>query len=142
MFLENQNPNGNYAAVIPKFISQILKNETPFINGDGQQSRDFTYIENVIDANLKACIASSEVAGDTFNVAYGERISLNHMFSILINVIGKEIKPIYINIRSGDIKHSHADISKSINKLGYNPSVSFYDGIKKTIIWFKKNLNK
>lgn len=140
VFGRRQDPNGAYAAVIPKFIRQLLNEESPTINGDGKQSRDFTYIENVIEANLKACQASHEVAGQTFNIAYGGREYLIDIYYGLCNALGKDIKPIFGPDRAGDIKHSNADISKAKKLLGYSPSYSFQDGIKLAIEWYKKNL--
>lgn len=140
VFGRRQDPNGAYAAVIPKFIKQLLNGERPTINGDGQQSRDFTYIENVIEANLKACIASSSVAGEAFNIAFGGREFLNDIYNGLTEALGVDIKPIYGPDRAGDIKHSNADISKAKNMLGYNPEWSFERGIKAAIEWYRENL--
>ena len=113
VFGRRQEPDGAYAAVIPKFIKQLLKNERPVINGDGKQSRDFNYIENVIEANLKACKAPSEVAGEAFNIAYGGREYLIDIYNSLTESLGKDIEPLYAPDRKGDIKHSNADISKA-----------------------------
>lgn len=135
-----QDPNGAYAAVIPKFIKQLLNDEQPTINGDGKQSRDFTYIENVIEANLKACKASSEVAGEAFNIAYGGREYLIDVYHSLCKALGKEIEPIFGPDRKGDIKHSNADISKAKEMLGYDPRWSFERGIEAAIEWYRENL--
>lgn len=140
VFGRRQDPNGAYAAVIPKFIKMLLNDEAPTINGDGRQSRDFTYIENVIEANLKACLADSEAAGEAFNIAYGGREYLIDVYETLCKALGKEIKPNFGPDRAGDIKHSNADISKAKNLLGYSPSYSFEDGIKLAIDWYKDNL--
>lgn len=140
VFGRRQDPNGAYAAVIPKFIKQLLNNERPTINGDGKQSRDFTYIENVIEANLKACQASHEAAGQAYNVAYGGREYLIDIYYTLTYALGKDFEPIFGSERNGDIKHSNADISKAKKMLGYNPEYSFADGIKLAIDWYKKNL--
>lgn len=140
VFGKRQDPNGAYAAVIPKFIKQILDGERPTINGDGEHSRDFTYIENVIEANLKACLAESKYAGEAFNIAYGGRETLNNIFKVLNDSLGKEMKPIYGPERAGDIKHSNADISKAKKMLGYNPKYSFERGIELAIEWYKDNL--
>ena len=140
VFGRRQDPNGAYAAVIPKFIKQLLDDEQPTINGDGKQSRDFTYIENVIEANLKACKASSEVAGEAFNIAYGGREYLIDVYNSLCKALGKEIAPIFGPDRKGDIKHSNADISKAKEMLGYDPSWSFDRGIEAAIEWYKENL--
>ena len=140
VFGKRQDPNGAYAAVIPKFIKQLLNDERPTINGDGKQSRDFTYIENVIEANFKACRASHEVAGQAYNIAYGGREYLIDIYYKLCKVLGKDIEPIFGPNRPGDIKHSNADISKSKEFLGYDPDYSFQDGIKLAIEWYKKHL--
>lgn len=140
VFGRRQNPEGAYAAVIPKFIKQLLDNEQPTINGDGNQSRDFTYIENVIEANLKACHASHEAAGEAFNIAFGGREFLIDIYMQLLKVLGKDIEPIFGSERKGDIKHSNADVSKAKVMLKYNPEWSFERGIKEAIEWYKKNL--
>lgn len=140
VFGKRQDPNGAYAAVIPKFIKQLLNDEQPTINGDGKQSRDFTYIENVIEANLKACKASSKVAGEAFNIAYGGREYLIDVYNSLCKALGKETDPIFGPDRKGDIKHSNADINKAREMLGYDPSWSFERGIEAAIEWYKENL--
>ena len=140
VFGRRQNPDGAYAAVIPKFIKMLLNNEVPTINGDGKQSRDFTYIENVIEANLKACLASHEAAGNAFNVAYGGREYLIDIYNTLTTALGKDIKPNFGPDRKGDIKHSNADISKARNLLGYDPDYDFKRGLNEAIEWYKENL--
>lgn len=140
VFGRRQDPNGTYAAVIPKFIKQLLNDERPTINGDGKQSRDFTYIENVIEANLKACKAPHEAAGEAFNIAYGGREYLIDIYNALCKVLKKEIEPIFGLARAGDIKHSNADISKAKNLLDYNPDYNFVQGMALTIDWYKENL--
>ena len=140
VFGRRQDPNGAYAAVIPKFIKQMLHGEVPTINGDGKQSRDFTYIENVIEANLKACLAPSSVAGEAFNIAYGGREYLIDIYYGLTKALGVDIEPNYGPNRAGDIKHSNADISKARKLLGYDPDWSFERGIKEAIEWYKENL--
>ncbi|MDM5332842.1 SDR family oxidoreductase [Ureibacillus composti] len=140
VFGRRQDPNGAYAAVIPKFIKQLLNDEQPTINGDGKQSRDFTYIENVIEANLKACNASHEAAGQAYNIAYGGREYLIDIYDGLCKALEKNIKPIFGPDRKGDIKHSNADISKAKEYLGYNPEWSFERGITSAIQWYKENL--
>jgi UDP-N-acetylglucosamine/UDP-N-acetylgalactosamine 4-epimerase len=140
VFGRRQDSNGAYAAVIPKFIKQLLNDEQPTINGDGKQSRDFTYIENVIEANLKACKATHEVAGQAYNIAYGGREYLIDIYNELSKALCKEIKPIFGPDRAGDIKHSNANINKARELLGYNPSWSFERGIKEAIEWYKENL--
>ena len=135
-----QDPDGAYAAVIPKFIKMLLHDEVPTINGDGKQSRDFTYIDNVIEANLKACLASSEVAGNIFNVAYGGREYLIDIYYDLCKALGKNVEPHFGPDRAGDIKHSNADISKAKKLLGYDPDYDFEKGIALAIDWYKENL--
>lgn len=140
VFGKRQDPNGAYAAVIPKFIKLLINGERPTINGDGQQSRDFTYVENVVEANLKACLAPSSAAGEAFNIAFGGREYLNDIYKGLVEALGVNIEPIHGPDRVGDIKHSNADISKSKELLGYNPDWSFERGIKAAIEWYKENL--
>ncbi|MBQ6707543.1 MAG: SDR family oxidoreductase [Clostridia bacterium] len=140
VFGRRQDPNGAYAAVIPKFIKMLLNDEVPTINGDGKQSRDFTYIENVIDANLKACAAPESSAGDVYNVAYGGREYLIDIYYTLTKALGKDIEPNFGPDRAGDIKHSNADVSKAKEKINYEPLFSFADGIKLAIEWYKENL--
>jgi UDP-N-acetylglucosamine/UDP-N-acetylgalactosamine 4-epimerase len=140
VFGRRQNPNGAYAAVIPKFIKQMLNNERPTINGDGKQSRDFTYIENVIEANLKACKASHDAAGEAYNIAYGGREYLIDIYNHLSSALEKDIEPIFGPDRKGDIKHSNADISKAKQMLQYDPGWSFGKGITSAISWYKANL--
>lgn len=140
VFGRRQNPDGAYAAVIPKFIKMLLNDEVPTINGDGKQSRDFTYIENVIEANLKACLASHEAAGNAFNVAYGGREYLIDIYNTLTTALNKDIKPNFGPDRKGDIKHSNADITKARNLLGYDPEYDFKRGLNEAIEWYKENL--
>ncbi len=140
VFGRRQDPDGAYAAVIPKFLKQLLNGEIPTINGDGKQSRDFTYIENVIEANLKACLASSDAAGEAYNVAYGGREYLIDIYYGLTSALGLNIEPKFGPDRAGDIKHSNADISKAREKLGYDPDWSFEKGIAAAIEWYKVNL--
>lgn len=140
VFGRRQDPNGAYAAVIPKFIKQLICGQVPTINGDGKQSRDFTYIENVIEANLKACLAPHEVAGEAFNIAYGGREYLIDIYYGLTDALGVNIEPIFGPDRAGDIKHSNADITKARKMLNYNPEWSFDRGIKAAIEWYKQNI--
>lgn len=140
VFGRRQDPDGAYAAVIPKFIKMLMKGETPTINGDGMQSRDFTYIENVIEANLKACLAPHEAAGNAFNIAYGGREYLIDIYHSLTRALGKDIEPNFGPDRAGDIKHSNADISKAREMLGYDPDYDFDSGLKLAIDWYVENL--
>lgn len=140
VFGRRQDPDGAYAAVLPKFIKMLLNDERPTINGDGKQSRDFTYIENVIEANLKACLASDEANGEVFNIAYGGREYLIDIYHSLTKALGKDIEPIFGPERPGDIKHSNADISKAKRMLGYHPEYDFERGLNEAIEWYKNNL--
>lgn len=146
VFGRRQDPNGAYAAVIPKFIKQLLNGEIPTINGDGKQSRDFTYIENVIEANLKAASAGHEAAGEAYNIAFGGREYLLDIYYGLVDALeikdeyGNRLEPNFGSERAGDIKHSNADISKAKEKLGYEPEWSFERGIKAAIEWYRENL--
>ena len=139
VFGRRQDPDGAYAAVIPKFVSSLLYNIAPTINGDGTQSRDFTYIENVIEANLKGMQAPKEAAGEAFNIAYGGQVNLNELYQKLSELLGKKIEPVYGPEREGDIKHSNADISKAKELLGYAPDYRFERGIERTIEWYREN---
>lgn len=140
VFGRRQDPDGAYAAVIPRFIKQLLAGERPTIYGDGKQSRDFTYIENVIEANLKACLAPQEADGEAFNIAYGGREYLIDIYYGLTKALGVDIEPDFGPDRPGDIKHSNADISKAKELLGYDPEWSFERGIKAAIAWYRENL--
>ncbi|MGN1313720.1 MAG: SDR family oxidoreductase [Lachnospiraceae bacterium] len=140
VFGRHQDPDGVYAAVIPKFIKMLMNDQVPTINGDGRQSRDFTYIDNVIEANLKACLASSRSAGEAYNIAYGGREYLIDIYYDLCRALGKDIEPNFGPDRAGDIKHSNADISKARKLLGYNPEYDFEKGIALAIDWYKANL--
>lgn len=140
VFGRRQDPDGAYAAVIPKFVSSLLYNIAPKINGDGTQSRDFTYIENVIEANLKGMQAPREAAGEAFNIAYGGQVNLNELYQKLSELLNKKIEPVYGPERAGDIKHSNADIGKARKLLRYAPDYSFERGIERTIKWYEKNM--
>ena len=140
VFGRRQDPNGMYAAVIPKFIKELMDGVVPTINGDGRQSRDFTYIDNVIEANLKGCLASSEAAGEAFNIGAGGREYLIDVYYDLCKALGKEVEPNFGPDRAGDIKDSNADISKARNLLGYDPEFDFKKGINLAIDWYKANL--
>ncbi|MBR4669415.1 MAG: SDR family oxidoreductase [Butyrivibrio sp.] len=140
VFGRRQDPNGAYAAVIPKFLKQLMNGETPTINGDGKQSRDFTYVDNVIEGNLRACLASSEAAGEAYNIGAGGREFLIDVYHHLTDALGLDVEPIYGPPRKGDIRDSNADISKARENLGYDPSYDFKAGIKLAIDWYKENL--
>jgi len=132
-----QDKQSEYAAVIPKFIALISKNKSPVIFGDGEQTRDFTFVKDVVNANILAA-ASKETS--VFNIAYGKRISINDLAKSIMNIIGKKIEPIYKESRSGDIRHSLADISKAKQKLGYVPKIEIQEGLEETIAWFQKQI--
>ncbi|MDD6063064.1 MAG: SDR family oxidoreductase [Oscillospiraceae bacterium] len=140
VFGRRQDPDGAYAAVIPKFIKMLLHDETPTIHGDGKQSRDFTYIDNVVEANLKACLAPSEAAGEAYNIAYGGREYLIDIYYALARALGKDIEPNFGPERAGDIKHSNADISKARQNLGYDPDYDFESGLRLAVDWYVANL--
>ena len=140
VFGRRQDPDGAYAAVIPKFIRQLLRGETPTIHGDGKQSRDFTYIDNVIEANLKAALAPSEAAGEAFNIAYGGREYLIDIYYDLCKALAINREPEFGPERAGDIKHSNANIEKARKLLGYDPEFDFAKGIQLAIDWYKENL--
>ena len=140
VFGRRQDPNGMYAAVIPKFLKQLMNGETPTINGDGRQSRDFTYIDNVIEANLRGCQAPSEAAGEAFNIGAGGREYLIDVYYDLCKALGKDVEPDFGPNRAGDIRDSNADISKARKLLGYDPEFDFKKGINLAIEWYKENL--
>lgn len=139
VFGPRQDPSSPYSGVLAKFITQMLRGERPTINGDGEQSRDFTYIDNVIEANLLACKApAAKVAGQVFNVAIGRRVTLNETFNVLKGITSYSGTPIYGPERAGDVKHSLADISKAVAALGYKPVVDFETGLRKTVEWYRQ----
>ncbi len=140
VFGRRQDPNGAYAAVIPKFLKQLMNGEQPTINGDGQQSRDFTYVDNVIEGNLRACLASSDAAGEAYNIGAGGREFLIDVYHHLTDALGVDIEPIFGPPRKGDIRDSNADITKARTNLGYDPSYDFKAGIELAIEWYKNNL--
>ena len=143
VFGQRQDPNGAYAAVIPLFVKAILNEETIYINGDGEQSRDFTYIENVIQANIKAMFVNKqESINQVYNVAFGERTTINGMVEILEKIEGKKTNKLYRDSRAGDVKHSLADINKAKLLIDYEPLYSFNDGLIETYNFYKKQLKK
>lgn len=135
IFGPRQDPNSDYAAVVPKFITALLNGRRPTVFGDGEQSRDFTYIENAVAANLLAC-ESESAPGGVYNVACGDRFTLNQLFNALQGIIGSSVKPVYTDERAGDIKHSLADIQAAKTGLGYNPRIDFKQGLAKTVEWY------
>ncbi len=132
VFGPRQDPLSAYAAVIPKFITALMAGEPPTVFGDGEHSRDFTYIDNVVDANMLAAEAS-DVSGQAFNIACGQRISLNRLLDELREIIGTEVEASYLEPRPGDVPHSLADISRAEESLGYRPAVEFTDGLRRTV---------
>jgi UDP-N-acetylglucosamine 4-epimerase len=143
VFGERQDPNGPYAAVIPKWAESLLKGKKVYIYGDGKTSRDFCYVGNVVQANLRAALTENSVAlNQIYNIAYGEKTSLNKLFKLIKSELNvkSEVKPVYEDFREGDIRHSHADISKATKNLGYLPKYSIHDGIKRTLSWFKQDM--
>jgi len=147
VFGRKQDPNGAYAAVIPKFVSQLMNGESPVINGDGNYSRDFTYIDNVIQANLLSLVTTNEKAINTiYNVAYGDRNTLNDLMGYLKEYLSEfdskilNIEAIYGPNRAGDIPHSHASVDKAKENLNYNPQFTLQQGLKEAVKWYWKNL--
>ncbi|MEJ5259470.1 MAG: SDR family oxidoreductase [Anaerohalosphaeraceae bacterium] len=138
VFGPRQDPKSQYAAAIPAFITSILNDRPPTIYGDGEQSRDFTYVENVVQANLLAAKAP-KTAGEVINIACGQRITLNEVVRLINRHTGKNIHPTYAPPRPGDVRHSLADIRKAQELLGYEPIVSFEEGLRRTIEWYKQN---
>jgi len=140
IFGPRQDPSSPYSGVLAKFITMMLGGKQPTIFGDGEQSRDFTYIDNAVEANLLACKApAAQAAGKVFNVATGRRITLNEIFKLLQNLTSYSGSPIYGDERGGDIKHSLADISSAETNLGYKPKVNFEDGLKRTVDWYRNS---
>jgi nucleoside-diphosphate-sugar epimerase len=140
IFGPHQDPSSQYSGVLAKFITQMLRGEQPSIYGDGEQSRDFTYIDNAVEANLLACHAPpSQAAGKVFNVATGRRVTLNETFQLLRGMTAYKGQPNYGPERGGDIKHSLADISQAEKYLGYKPKVDFEEGLRRTVEWYRKS---
>lgn len=141
VFGPKQNPNGPYAAVIPKFIINCLNNKPIKINGDGEYSRDFTFISNVVDANIRALHTdNNKVYGEVFNIGFGGRVTINNLVEYLSKCLGKDIIPEYGEIRKGDIPHSNASIEKAKEMLGYIPTVDFIAGLNMTINYYRINV--
>ncbi|MFC1762609.1 SDR family oxidoreductase [Planctomycetota bacterium] len=134
-----QDPNSQYAAAIPAFVMSIMRDQSPTVYGDGEQSRDFTYIDNVVDANLKAARAEKTM-GDVVNIACGQAVTINEIIGMINRIVGKEVAPAYEPERAGDVKHSLADISAARRLIGFEPMVSFEDGLQKAITWYRENL--
>jgi UDP-N-acetylglucosamine 4-epimerase len=137
VFGPRQDEKGAYAAVIPLFIKAALAEEAPFINGDGTQSRDFTFIDNVVDANIKAALSESKAWGRAFNVGCGERVNLLELYSEIRKIVGSGKDPIHREVREGDVKDSLADLERTKKFLGYNPFVNWREGLQKTVDWYR-----
>ena len=142
IFGPRQNPNGPYAAVIPLFAEAILQNKAPLINGDGSHSRDFTFVDNAVQANILALFTDNkEAVNQVYNIACGEQTSLLELFNYLKQEAGSDLQPKYGPERKGDVKHSLADISRAKSLLKYNPGVSVVAGLSKTLKWYQSNKN-
>jgi nucleoside-diphosphate-sugar epimerase len=139
VFGPRQDPKSQYAAAIPAFVTAILRSEPPTIYGDGEQTRDFTYIDNVVHANLLAAQAP-RVAGEVVNVACGERVSVNQIIAQINKLLGKNVSPAYVPDRPGDVKHSLADITRAREVIGFEPIVPFDEGLRRAIAWYRENL--
>jgi len=145
VFGKRQDPNGAYAAVIPKWTASMIQGEDVFINGDGETSRDFCYIENTVQMNLLAATASDEAKDQVYNVAVGDRTTLNDLYAsiktaLASNEVAVNAEPVYREFRAGDVRHSQADIGKAETKLGYCPEFKILEGIEKAMPWYKKFL--
>jgi UDP-glucose 4-epimerase len=139
VFGPRQDPSSQYSGVLSRFITAMLAGKRPIIFGDGEQSRDFTFVANVVQGNLLACHASG-VAGKMYNLACGQRINLNQVVAQLNHILGSSLEPVYEPSRVGDIKHSLAEISRARADLQYTPSVHFEEGLRLTVDWYRKNL--
>ncbi len=139
VFGPHQDPTSQYAAAIPAFVTAILKDQQPTVFGDGLQSRDFTYVDNVVEANLLAARAK-HTAGEVVNIACGQAVTVNEVIDIVNELLGKNIKPLYTDPRPGDVKHSLADITAAQKLLAYKPTVPFKQGLKLAIDWYRDNL--
>ncbi len=139
VFGPHQDPTSQYAAAIPAFVTAILKDQQPTVFGDGEQSRDFTYVDNVVEANLLAANVE-HTAGQVLNIACGQAITINEVIDVINAIVGKNVKPIYTDPRPGDVKHSLADITLAEKLLAYKPTVSFKQGLQKAISWYRENL--
>ena len=136
VFGPRQDPNSQYAAVIPAFISRLLKGERPVIYGDGEQTRDFCYVDNVVNANLLA-VDAANVSGETANIACGERTSLNAMLRVMNDSLGTKIEPQYLPARKGDVRDSLAALDEAKRVIGYEPRVKFEEGLRRSIEWYR-----
>ncbi|MCX7935909.1 MAG: NAD-dependent epimerase/dehydratase family protein, partial [Planctomycetota bacterium] len=140
VFGPRQDPASEYAAVIPKFISLMLAGESPLIYGDGLQSRDFTYIDNVVEGNLRAALRPEPFGGEAINLACGDRFTLLELVATVNRLLGTDIKPRHGEPRPGDVRHSQADISKARRLLGFAPLVTFEEGLRRTVAWHRQKV--
>ncbi len=136
VFGPRQDPDSPYAAVIPLFLDALLKGEPPTIHGDGEQSRDFTYVENVVHANLLA-LRAPKLSGEVVNVALGDRVTLNELYARLARLVGSSLDPVHGPVRTGDVRHSQADISRARELLGYEAQIPFDEGLRRTVEWYR-----
>ena len=136
VFGPRQNPKSQYAAAIPRFITALRTGRRPVIYGDGRQTRDFTFVDNVVSANLRCCVAPAAAAGDVYNVGCGDRISINDLVATLSRIMQKDVEPIHEKPRAGDVRDSQADISRAAKRLGWKPRVGFDEGLRRTVEWF------
>ena len=139
VFGPRQDPTSQYSGVISKFVTSLLANQAPVIFGDGEQSRDFTYIDNVVDANLRAADSGADASGNVVNVGVGERITLNELQAELQKILGTNLMVKYEATRAGDVRHSLAEISKTERVIGYKPVVPFAEGLRRTVEWYKES---
>ncbi len=139
VFGPHQDPTSQYAAAIPAFVTAILEDEPPTVFGDGEQSRDFTYVDNVVEANLLAARVE-HTAGEVLNIACGQAVTVNETIDVINELLGKNIEPLYDAPRPGDVKHSLADITLAQQIIGYKPLISFKQGLQKAIDWYRDNL--
>jgi UDP-N-acetylglucosamine 4-epimerase len=148
VFGPRQDPNGAYAAVIPKWVASLIRNEELRINGDGETSRDFCYVDNVVQINLLAAMAGSEAANQVYNVALNDRTSLNQLHAMMCSLLAERFphvaahKPTYVDFRAGDVRHSQADIGKAVSMLGYAPTHRIGEGLKEAMDWYVRNLSR
>jgi UDP-N-acetylglucosamine/UDP-N-acetylgalactosamine 4-epimerase len=148
VFGPRQDPNGAYAAVIPKWVAALIRNEELRINGDGETSRDFCYVDNVVQINLLAAMAGSEAANQVYNVALNDRTSLNQLHAMMCSLLAERFphaathKPTYVDFRKGDVRHSQADIGKAVSMLGYAPTHRIGEGLKEAMDWYVRNLSR
>ncbi|WP_205509188.1 SDR family oxidoreductase [Longitalea arenae] len=139
VFGPRQNPRGPYAAVIPLFIQSALNKEAPYINGDGATSRDFTYVENAVQANIRACFAADVKKHEVVNIAVGEATTLNELWKYICDITGINLQPLYREERKGDVRHSLANVGKAEQLMGYQPAVTIQSGLKTTVEWYKQS---